>query len=85
MKFKLLKRVFSHYEKLQAAKEKGVAALALFGKAYDQLEEANTELHALAEDASQKANDLLRHADNARLEIQMNQAAQQNLNQFIIR
>lgn len=80
---KLLQRWINPYAKLKAVKAKGTSALALFGKAYEQLEQANTELHALATDARKKASDLLKHADECQLEINDNRAAQLKLNQFV--
>lgn len=77
-----LKRNLTHREQLKISQQRGQAAVSLFGRAHEELEQANVELIKLVLDARAKVDELLKHIDDAEAEINMNISVQHQLSAF---
>lgn len=88
------KRNLTHGERVSVARQKAECALGMFTTAYNELEEVNEELSLVASEATIKAEEImreaqerqqeyLRHAENANDEITMHKAVQARLKELV--
>ncbi|RPK20016.1 MULTISPECIES: hypothetical protein [Paenibacillus] len=73
----------NHSKQILRASKRAKGAMGMFQRAHDELDSANEVLGKVADDAQAKAEQLLRHAEEAKQGIVANVNVQKNLKSFI--
>lgn len=79
----MLKKLFGKRAKVDSANKLSESALGMFAKANKQLDVANEQLIVAAQEAREKAKELLAEANRAEAIRNSNQSAQIKLQEFI--
>ncbi len=73
----------NHGRQIKRASKRALGAIGMFQTAHDELDSANQALAKVAEDAQARAEQLLRHAEEAKQGIGANIKVQNSLKPFI--